>query len=85
MKSKNLNKDKMFFLKKMSQYYSEGNLIVRTDIYDDIELEMFSTIVKEKEKVLKEQEEELFLWKNKVSGRLNSEKNLTKENFPELR
>ena len=72
----------------MSQYYSEGNLIVRTDSFDLLVESVVEDILNEKEKVLKEkeeQEEQLSLWKDKVAQRLNSEKNLTKENFPELK
>jgi len=70
-------------------YYSEGNLVVRTDSYDDLEKAIFNDIGRVKAEEVKnkeeEEEEELYLWKGKVARGLNNEKNLTKENFPSLR
>ena len=75
----------------MSHYYSEGNLIVRTDPYDDLVLECVKGCVNEVEvevkvevKVEVEVEVESNLWKEKVVKRFNDERNLTKENFPSL-
>ena len=58
----------------MPSYYSSGNLIVRTDSYDEI-------IHKKPEK----KEIQLNLWKKKVSNEKNDINNLKKVNFPELK
>ena len=75
----------------MSHYYSEGNLIVRTDPYDDLVHECVKSCVNEvKEVEVKEVEVkvevkvESNLWKEKVVKTFNNERNLTKENFPSL-
>ena len=67
----------------MSQYYSEGNLIVRTDPYDDLVFECVKDCVNEVE-VEVEVEVESNLWKGKVVKGFNEERNLTKENFPSI-
>jgi len=69
----------------MSHYYSEGNLIVRTDPYDDLVHECIKGCVKGfVNEVEVEVEVESNLWKEKVVKRFNEERNLTKENFPSL-
>ena len=65
----------------MSHYYSEGNLIVRTDPYDDLMLECVKGCVNEVEVEVKVESN---LWKGKVVKEFNDERNLTKENFPSL-
>ena len=69
----------------MSHYYSEGNLIVRTDPYDDLVLECIKGCVKEwVNEVDVEVKVESNHWKEKVVKGFNDERNLTKENFPSL-
>ena len=69
----------------MSQYYSEGNLIVRSDSFELLVDSVVKDILNETDNYLKEQENQLYLWKDKVTHKLNSEKNLTKENFPDFK
>jgi hypothetical protein len=73
----------------MSHYYSEGNLIVRTDPYDDLVHECVKSCVNEVKEVevkveVTEVKVESNLWKEKVVKEFNNEQNLTKENFPSL-
>ena len=69
----------------MSHYYSEGNLIVRTDPYDDLVHECVKSCVNEVKEVKEvEVKVESNLWKEKVVKEFNNEQNLTKENFPSL-
>jgi len=68
----------------MSHYYSEGNLIVRTDPYDDLVFECVKGCVKGCVNEVEVEVEESNLWKGKVVKGLNNERNLTKENFPSL-
>ena len=59
----------------MPSYYSSGNLIVRTDSYDE----------KKHEKQSKPKEIRLNLWKKKVSNEKNDINNLNSMNFPTLK
>ena len=73
----------------MFKFYETGNLIVRTDSFDSLVDNVYSDIKKQKENLIKrqsrlEEKRELSLWKQKVDNSLNDEKNLTKDNFPNL-
>tara|TARA_B110000495_G_C22554687_1_gene335205 strand:- start:228 stop:431 length:204 start_codon:yes stop_codon:yes gene_type:complete len=67
----------------MNRYYESDNLIVRTDSFDTLkELSETSQTSQPKNKCI---ENETNKWKFILNGNNNNNKNLTKDNFPQLK
>ena len=63
----------------MNRYLGSGNLIVRTDSFDKLK-ELSGPLMKKREK-----ETKLSTWKKAIVGNDNNDKNLTINNYPQLR